>query len=145
MAGLAILGCCERTPGEQISAAAAQALDAPDRTLRLPDVTAFEWDRVVVFGPMTSRNEMARTTGAREDALGVPASGVEPDKDHLVFLLGHDVVESVEVARRDVDFDCLSREPLRAVPWERATFAVREAGAGEHRRPVLLPGSGTCP
>jgi hypothetical protein len=143
MAGLLIGGCCERTVSEQISEAAERAVDDDRRALRLSRVTSFRWDRVLVFGPMTARDEMAQAAGVGEGELDSPPSGVEPDEARLVFLLGDEVVESVAVARRDVDLACLASS--RALPWERATFDVREEGVGEHRRPVLLPKSGNCP
>jgi hypothetical protein len=99
--------------------------------LDMAAVTDFEWDRLHIFGPYTSWEEMEQAAGTSWSTGSLPGDllrrtsiGRYPLDDDslqkLVFLLGDKVVLDVTLMRRDLDFTSVLGKHDRA----RAAFDI---------------------
>jgi hypothetical protein len=111
--------------GEDPTAAAivAQVRSGPGHPLVLSELAPFRWDRVCLFGPYTTAQEVVQITGLPEAARAT--HGIESNEsiDLLLFVEGDRIVREVELPRTGGDF---APELLRKCYSRRdAIFAVR--------------------
>jgi hypothetical protein len=77
--------------------------------LRMDQLTDFTWDRLHIFAPYTTREQVERELGVAW--AGYDASGIERHDNFtlLVFISGGDVVRSLAIQMADGDFSALHR------------------------------------
>lgn len=106
-----------------------QRIAAQDRTpVSLAEATGFPWDRVHIFGPYTSYEEVLRPIGGDWD--DVRRTGIEhrDDATLLVFVRAGEVAAFAMYPRRDGDL-AEAHAPTGLTP-EQALFVARRAEMG---------------
>ena len=97
----------------------------PGHSIVLSEMAPFGWDRVCLFGPYTTAEEVVQITGTAKAARAT--HGIESSEgiDLLLFVEGDRIVREVELRRTYADF---APELLRKCYSRRdAIFAVRVA------------------
>jgi hypothetical protein len=95
-------------------------------TVDLPAIARFDWDRVLLVQPGTSREAISERLGQEWTGIDTVDGG-----DLLIFLLGDDVVRFTDY-RGSNSFEGFER-PFAEIPRARASFSVRDR--------VVSPGS----
>jgi hypothetical protein len=90
-----------------------------DGTVELPEIARFDWDRVLLVQPGTSRDAISERLGREWTGIDTVDGG-----DVLIFLRGADVVRFADY-RGSNTFEGFAR-PFADIPRERAAFAVRD-------------------
>jgi len=107
---------------------------APGNTVALSEITDFSWDRVFVFRPYRSPDEIARTVGFEWNSDAVEVIGYSDA--HCLFLFVRDgtVEREALVSRRP---DCASLDNSGGYAHAEARFIVQQGATADH--PVLVP------
>jgi hypothetical protein len=90
-----------------------------DGTVDLRELARFDWDRVLLVQPGTSRDAISRRLGREWTGIDTVDGG-----DLLIFLRGADVVRFADY-RGSNSFEGIER-PFAEIPRARAVFTVRD-------------------
>jgi hypothetical protein len=141
LAALLMSACDVMKPSteQSISARLTSMVEAPDRQgdIRIASLTDFEWDRLYIFGPLTSAARVNETLGFRWDDYAKFGTETAGDHNLLVLLKGNNVIRAEKHPRVHGDFAPWTRE--RMLTPSTAVFSVRMRGRGDTSQIMLVP------
>lgn len=100
--------------------------DKTRTTMRISELTQFQWQKLYIFGPYTSNEEIAKTLGFEWSEVSSTNIDYDESINLLIFVADTKVVHSLELPRSCGDF----QRNVSYTPEEANFIIIKEEGNG---------------